>query len=253
MSELILRLKESGGWTGKRYGTRCKGQWKGMLSELLGHLRGSRRSVETCEAAEADGRGSFSDRNQQTADTQTGNLQTGDSTEIAKGETNTRQGAGTPDMDRAEQVFDRYGNAILRLAYSYLHNMSDAEDILQEVLIQYMKAAPAFNGEEHEKAWLLHVSANLCKNRIKYNKYRETDELMEELVAEKKEDLSFVWEAVRSLPEKYREVIHLFYQETLTTKEIAEVLGRKEATIRSDLLRGREKLKKILKEAYDFE
>ena len=157
------------------------------------------------------------------------------------------------NMERAGLILDKYGNSILRLAYSYLHNMSDAEDMLQDVLIQYIKAAPAFESGEHEKAWLLRVTANLSKNKTKYNKLRETDELMEELVAEKKEDLSFVWEAVKMLPEKYAEVVHLFYEEGLSTKEIAEVLGRKEATVRSDLLRGRERLKTILKEAYDFE
>ncbi len=155
--------------------------------------------------------------------------------------------------ERAGQIIDLYGNSILRLAYSYLHNMSDAEDILQDTLVQYIKTAPEFEGESHEKAWLLKVAANISKNKIKYNKYRETDELMEELVAEDKEDLSFVWEAVKQLPEKYREVVHLFYEEGLSTKEIADVLGRKEATVRSDLLRGRDKLKTILKEDYDFE
>ncbi len=154
---------------------------------------------------------------------------------------------------RAERLIDLYGNSILRLAYSYLHNMSDAEDILQDTLIQYIRSAPLFEGPDNEKRWLLKVASNISKNRIKYNSYRETDELMEELVAEDKEDLSFVWEAVRALPEKYREVIHLFYEEGLSTKEIADILGRKEATIRSDLLRGREKLKTVLKEEYDFE
>lgn len=155
--------------------------------------------------------------------------------------------------ERAGQIIDIYGDKVLRLAYSYVHNMSDAEDILQDTLIQYMKAAPSFDSTEHEKAWILRVAANISKNKIKYNKYRETDELMEELVAEDEEDLSFVWDAVKQLPDKYREVIHLFYQEGLTTSEIAKILDRKEATVRSDLLRGREKLKTILKEAYDFE
>lgn len=154
---------------------------------------------------------------------------------------------------RTEVIIDKYGNSILRMAYSYLHNMSDAEDILQDTLIQYIKAKPVLNGEDHEKAWLLKVAANLSKNKIKYNKLRETDELMEELIADEEEDLSFVWEAVKSLPEKYSEVIHLFYQEGLSTKQIAEILDRKESTVRSDLLRGRDKLKEILKEAYDFE
>lgn len=152
-----------------------------------------------------------------------------------------------------ENVLDTYGNAILRLAYSYIHNMSDAEDILQDTLIKYMQSSPAFLTEGHKKAWLLHVAANLSKNKINYNKIRETDELEETLVAEEREDLSFVWEAVKALPEKYREVLHLYYQEGYPTKEISKILNRNENSVRSDLKRGREALKQVLKEAYDFE
>lgn len=155
--------------------------------------------------------------------------------------------------ERAGDLLTLYGDRILRLAYSYLHNESDAEEVLQETLLQYLGKAPEIVSTEHEKAWLLHVAANLSKNRIRYNRLRQTDELKEELAAEEREDLSFVWEAVRELPEKYREVIHLFYQENLSTAQIGEILKRKEATVRSDLLRGRAKLREVLREAYDFE
>ncbi len=162
--------------------------------------------------------------------------------------------AGTlQNVSSIEKILDNYGNAILRLAYSYLHNISDAEDILQDTLIKYMQSAPIFLTEGHKKAWLLHVAANLSKNKINYNKIRETDELEETLVAEEREDLSFVWEAVKALPEKYREVIHLYYQEGYPTKEISKILNRNESSVRSDLKRGREALKKVLKETYDFE
>lgn len=154
---------------------------------------------------------------------------------------------------RAEIILTHYGNSILRLAYSYLHNMHDAEEILQETLIQYLKTSPILENEAHEKAWLFRVASNLSKNRISYNKIRSTDELNESLIAEEREDLSFVWEAVKELPVKYKEVIHLFYYEELFTAEIAKILQKKESTVRSHLMRGREKLKSILKEAYDFE
>ena len=153
----------------------------------------------------------------------------------------------------AEHLLDTYGDAMLRMAYSYLHNMEDAEEVVQDVLIQFLKETPTFNGSVHEKAWCLRVAANLAKNRIKYNKIRMTDELNDELITEEREDLSFVWEAVRSLPDKYREVIHLFYYEGYSTAEIAGILHRNEATVRSHLARGRAQLKSILKEAYDFE
>lgn len=153
---------------------------------------------------------------------------------------------------RAEQALDRYGNSILRLAYSYLHNMSDAEEILQDTLVQLLKTDPAFQSEDHEKAWLLRVAANLSKNRLDYNQVRKTDVLSQTLAAQEREDLSFVWEAVKSLPPNERAAIHLFYQEDCTTRQIGAILGRREATVRSDLHRGRLRLREILKEVYDF-
>ena len=102
--------------------------------------------------------------------------------------------------ERAEYILNTYGDSILRYAYSYLHNMSDAEDILQDTLIQYLKTDPVFENAAHEKAWLLRVAANLSKNRLDYNSIRKTDELNEELAADERDDLSFVWEAVKSLP-----------------------------------------------------
>ncbi len=108
-------------------------------------------------------------------------------------------------------------------------------------------------GSQHEKAWLLRVTANIAKNRIDYNNVRMTDELDDNLIQEEKTDLTYVWEAVKDLPTQYREVIHMFYYEGYSTKEIAKILKRKESSIRSDLHRGRNILKTVLKEAYDFE
>lgn len=171
----------------------------------------------------------------------------------AERETRREAAAGRDAVNRqAERMLTDYGNSILRLAYSYLHNLSDAEEVLQDTLIQFLKTAPALEGPRHEKAWLLRVAANLSKNRLDYNRIRAADELNEELVAEEREDLSFVWEAVKALPVHQREAVHLFYHEGYTTAEIGRLLGRREATVRSDLRRGREKLKEVLKEAYDF-
>lgn len=154
---------------------------------------------------------------------------------------------------RAERMLMEYGNSILRLAYTYLHNYSDAEEVVQDTLIQFLRTAPQLTGTEHEKAWLLHVAANLSKNRIAYNKVRAADELSETLVAEEREDLSFVWDVVKKLPQVYRETVHLYYEEGYATAEIARILGRKESTVRSDLRRARAQLKEMLKEVYDFE
>ena len=147
----------------------------------------------------------------------------------------------------AERILDAYGDAVLRLAYTYVHNMSDAEDILQETLIRYLEHRPVFAGENHEKA------ANLSKNKIAYNKIRQADQLEDQLIAQEREDLTFVWDAVKRLPESYREAIHLYYYEGFPTAQIAEILGKKESSVRSDLRRGREKLREVLREEYDFE
>ena len=153
----------------------------------------------------------------------------------------------------AADALDTYGNAILRCAYSYLHNMADAEEVLQDTLLKLLTAAPNFESEEHKKAWLLRVAANLSKNRIEYNALRTSDELSDKLAEEGREDLSFVWDAVKELPVQFREVIHLHYYEGYSTEEIAKILQRNPSTVRSDLRRGREKLKTILQEGYDFE
>ena len=153
----------------------------------------------------------------------------------------------------AERILNLYENDILRMAYSYLHNMEDAEDVVQETVNSYWQKAPENMEPAKEKAWLLKVAANRSKNKIRNKKLRKTDELSETLIQEEREDLSFVWEAVKTLPVKYREVIHLFYYEGYSARDIAKILSRNESSVRSDLRRGREQLKKILKEAYDFE
>ena len=149
---------------------------------------------------------------------------------------------------QAEALLDRHGESILRLAYSYLHNQSDAEDILQDTLIQYLRTSPTLESPAHEKAWLLRVAGNLSKNLLRAQGYRQADQLEETLVAQEREDLSYVWEAVKALPLPYRETIHLFYYEGYSTAQIAQILDQKESTVRSRLKRGREKLKPLLEE-----
>lgn len=149
---------------------------------------------------------------------------------------------------RATALLDQYGEHILRLAYSYLHNQSDAEDILQDTLIQYLRTAPVLESPAHEKAWLLRVAGNLSKNLLRAQGYRQADQLEETLVAQEREDLSYVWDAVKALPVPYREAIHLFYYEGYSTAQIARILDQKESTVRSRLKRGREKLRPLLEE-----
>ncbi len=145
-----------------------------------------------------------------------------------------------------------YGNPILRLSYSYLRNLSDAEDVLQDTLLSLMRNKPVFSSPEHEKAWLMRVAINLCKNKLK-SSWLKTVEIPENLQAETiADEESAVLEAVHNLPVKYREVIHLFYYEGYSTFDISSLLKKKESTVRSLLHRSREMLKKALKGAYEF-
>ena len=154
---------------------------------------------------------------------------------------------------RCAEAMRVHGDAVYRLAFARCRNTPDAEDIFQTTFLRFYASPIPFSNPEHEKAWLLRVAANLSKNRLSYNKLRQTDELNEELAAEGREDLSFVWDAVKELPVQFREVIHLHYYEGYSTEEIAKILQRNPSTVRSDLRRGREKLKTILQEGYDFE
>nr|WP_297283663.1 sigma-70 family RNA polymerase sigma factor [uncultured Agathobaculum sp.] len=155
---------------------------------------------------------------------------------------------------KVSYLFDTYGDAVLRAAYAYLHNMDDAEDVLQNTFVQYLRAEPIFENSAHEKAWLLRVAINLSKNKLNSVWYKRTDALTEAYpCAQLDDELACVWDAVRSLPPKYREPIHLFYHEGYSTAEIAGILETKEATVRSLLHRGRGMLKDILQEAYDFD
>lgn len=151
------------------------------------------------------------------------------------------------------RLFERYGNAVFRAAYAYLHNKSDAEDVMQDTFLQYLHTAPVLESEQHEKAWLLRVAINASKNRLSSAWFSRTEGIDESCPCPENEELSFVWDAVRELPPNYREPVHLFYHEGYSTEEIASILQTRPSTIRSRLTRARAMLRDRLKEAYDFE
>ena len=150
----------------------------------------------------------------------------------------------------ARELVDKYSAMIYLLAYVRLNSNADAEDITQEVLLKYIRADKKFKDEEHRKAWLLKVTANAVVSHIRSQKRSQMVDLeeIEEVVAapeNKHRDLKYV---IEQLPEKYRMVIHMFYYEELSIKEISEITGDSEGTVKSQLSRGRDKLKKLLEE-----
>lgn len=141
-----------------------------------------------------------------------------------------------------------YGHGVLSLAFTYVKNRPDAEDIAQEVFITYLRKAPRFETREKEKSWLMTVTANRCRSFLRDIRRRE-EPLPEDLsyLPKVEEDLM---QAMLRLDEKYRLPLHLHYYEGYSLAEIGKLLRCPVATVGSRLARGREKLKSELGEDY---
>ena len=150
------------------------------------------------------------------------------------------------NMLSAEEIVTKYFEMVYRLAFLRTGNSTDTDDIVQEVFLRYIKHADKFKTEEHAKAWLIRVTVN-CISSLFSSSWRKKTVALDENLSFEQEERHEVYYAVLELPEKYRAVIHLYYYEGMSTAEIAGVLSRKEATVRSQLKRGREMLKEKLK------
>ena len=158
--------------------------------------------------------------------------------------------------DYISDLLDKYSDMVLRIAYTYLKNRADAEDIVQDVFLRIIDKKPSINDENHEKSWLIRATINMCKNNVNmfWNKNKcSIDDVQEFAVSDKYNTDTSVFQAVMALGEKYRVVVYMYYYEGYSTPEIADVIGKNETTIRSLLHRARNKLKDMLKEDYDFE
>lgn len=157
--------------------------------------------------------------------------------------------------DSVRESIEKYTDMVYRLAFSMMKNKYDADDIHQEVFVQYISNYAMLENEEHKKAWLIRVTVNTCKNWWKSAWQRKICGMFEGQAVVEEDALILQWEMqnpvveqVRKLPQKYKVVIHLFYYEEMSIKEIAEVLGLKESNVRARLTRARQKLKEVLKE-----
>lgn len=148
-------------------------------------------------------------------------------------------------------AFKQFTDTVYRIALHNTSNFSDAEDVTQEVFVKLLETNRAFSDSEHLKAWLIRVTINLCRDKMK-KASRET--LVEDALPLKtNEERSDVLEAVKALPENYRNAIYLHYYEGYTAKEIGKILDAKESTVLSWLSRGREALRKELDGGFDDE
>ena len=145
-----------------------------------------------------------------------------------------------------EEVMGRYQTMVFRLAYSYTRSRSDAQDLCQEVFLRYFCSRPPFASEEHRRAWLLRVTVNRCKTHLTSWWVRRTVPLDDRIPMPEPEPLALD-EALRQLAEKDRLVIHLFYYEECSTREIARMMRTTEGAVRTRLTRARQRLGDILK------
>ncbi len=151
-----------------------------------------------------------------------------------------------------EVLMDRYKDNLFAVAFNVCKNAADADDVVQDTFIQYHTQTRQFESEQHIKAWLIRVAINRAINVTRSLWRRSSlplEEYMESLPFETPEE-STLFAQVMALPEKYRVVIHLFYYEDYSVRDIAGILKVNETNVKVRLSRGRGLLKKALKEEW---
>lgn len=152
------------------------------------------------------------------------------------------------------RAIERYSDTVRRLCMIHLKNDADTEDIFQTVFLKYVLSSVSFENDEHEKAWFIRVTINACKDLLK-NFFRShtlpLDEMLEQ-PAVLSSDYRDVWEAVFSLPEKYRDVVYLHYFEDYTAPQIGRILGKNVNTIYTLLTRSKQMLREKLGGEYEY-
>lgn len=150
--------------------------------------------------------------------------------------------------EEVNRAIEHHADTVRRLCMIYLKNYADAEDIFQNVFLKYVLSSISFENEEHEKAWIIRVTVNACKDLLG-SFYRSRTVSLDQLVdwpAEAPADHREVLEAVLSLPQKNRVVVYLHYYEGYTASEIGRILRKNTNTVYTLLTRSRQMLKKKL-------
>lgn len=148
--------------------------------------------------------------------------------------------------EQFEHSYQTHFKLVWNLCYTYLNDPTDTEDAVQDTFLKLAMAKKDFRDGEHEKAWLIVTARNVCKDELKRSRRREVPLEVAAAAAAEQPRMDETLELVRSLPEQYQTVIYLYYYEGYATKQIARLLGKPDATVRSDLRRGRLLMKKGL-------
>jgi len=151
--------------------------------------------------------------------------------------------------DAIEKIVDTYGNMLFRLCLITLGNASDAEDVLQETFIRYLQKAPDFENAAHEKAWLITVATNKCRDMIRFRSRHRFVDLAEMSEYTQEPTDSGIIEALLAVPDKFRVVLILYYVEEYRVEEIAKMIGKTSSAVKMRLQKGR----RLLREAFEKE
>lgn len=148
--------------------------------------------------------------------------------------------------DGIEKTIKTYGNMLFRICLVMLKNPMDAEDAVQETMLKYIQKTPEFESGDHEKAWLIKVASNKCRDILK-SRWRNVP-LDFEIIREYScsDEDSRIMEALMSLPEKFRIVMTLYYVEEYRVDDISQIIGKTSSCIKMRLQKGR----KLLEERY---
>ncbi len=146
-----------------------------------------------------------------------------------------------------------YQDNLFAVAFNICQNTRDAEDVIQDTFVQYYTTKKEFDSEEHIRAWLIRVAVNKAKNvtRTFWRRNKVSIEDFMETLAFETSESETLFETVMQLPKKYRIVIHLYYYENYSVGEIAKILKLSESNVKTRLMRGRAKLREVLKEEWD--
>lgn len=147
-------------------------------------------------------------------------------------------------------VYNRNIDTVYRICFMYLKNKHGAEDMSQNTFIKYLRYNPSFKNLEHEKAWFIVTATNVCKNYFKTWWYKNTS-FKDDYEISSNDGSGEVLNLILELPDKYKQVIYMYYYEGYSTVEISKILGINESTIRSHLHTGRNLLKEKLGSEYE--
>jgi len=148
-----------------------------------------------------------------------------------------------------EEIYEQRFDMVYRVCFSYMKNEADTEDVAAIVFAKLLKHGTNFKNAEHEKAWLLRVAINQCKDQLKsgWNNYADIEDHKNIESANLFQE-SELLKTVLELPGRYKDVIYLYYYEGYSTAEVARILKKPQSTIRNQMREARKLLRDVLEE-----